>query len=388
MKLGQDARELCARHMKEAGVGEDAVEGGEDEVRLTRAQIYQALDAVPDGATPPRRSSSFGTFLQCFTETQPDGTERRLAAINQIFPGFGKLTSRFLHLFDPAVLEATRAWNQTLGDEALLLEDCDASFFNANLHPPLMPYEVWSPNSHNSLPVDRQLAVTGMQVRYDAARNRLDLIHTASGKPVRVFDLGFEGPKGRSQLFKLLEHFTLAEYLHYYPCVNVVNSLHTPPVPEGEPEPVRIRMVPRVVYADRLVLQRQTWSVPRALLPLKEHDEGDWAYFARLHAWREAHGMPDEVFVYVAEGYTPLMNDDEEAGKTGPLGSKDDYKPQYISFKNPFLVQLLARLMPRVRRRLRIVEMLPHSGHLMRMGGRRYVTELAPQWYSYVHETE
>jgi hypothetical protein len=65
-----------------------------------------------------------------------------------------------------------------------------------------------------------------------------------------------------------------------------------------------------------------------------------------------------------------------------PARSRDDYKPQYICFHNPFLVALFARLLPKVPHRLTIEEMLPNSEQLLTLGAQQHVTEWVMHWYT------
>jgi hypothetical protein len=144
-------------------------------------------------------------------------------------------------------------------------------------------------------------------------------------------------------------------------------------------------MHPRIVYEDRLVLRRKTWFVPKTLLPLRQPEESEWDYFARLNRWRLAQEIPDEVFIYLFDRGQIEGLDAEARAKIG----RDDYKPQYISFRNPFLVTLFEKLLPKVPQMLKIEEMLPSSEQLltiapdkpMAKSASRFVTEFVIQWY-------
>jgi hypothetical protein len=300
-----------------------------------------------------------------------------MGVVNATFPGFGKMISRFLHLFDSAVTHELRRWNAAVSPDSLLLEDTDASYVNANLHLPLMPYEIWMPGRHNSLPAAQHIAVTELAVTLDAAHAALRLLHQPSHKPAYVFDLGFQAHGGRSPLFRLLDRFSLAAYCSHYPLVSALNT-HWQPQPAASEAGEVPWSTPRIVYDDRLVLQRQAWHFPKALLPMRPPQESDWAYFARVNAWRLEHQLPDEVFISLFDrGHTPDMP------AAGPQPrSRDDYKPQYICFHNPFLVTLFAKLLHKVSHSLKIEEMLPNSEQLLTLGAQQHVTEWVVQWYT------
>jgi hypothetical protein len=366
----------------------DRVDRTSDEVNVSLRDLEDTEKAFPDDSAAPVSPCSFGSFIHFFVEKTPQG-EKLMGVLNSSFPGFGKMFSRFLHIFDDVVTADMRRWNESLAKESdLLLEDSDASYFNANLHPPLMPFEIRTPNGHNSLPSEKQIPVTELQVRVNEAENRLQLVHAPTGKRAYVFDLGFQGHRGRSQLFQLLEKFSLARYLYPHPVLNGINTLYAGEKEkrekvekEGEekekPRPV-IRIQPRVVYQDRIILQRKTWYVPRELLPLREPQENDWAWFCRVNEWRIQQGMPEEVFIFVVDR-SGMQNIKPEAQRKI---SRDDYKPQYISFKNPFLINLLEKGMSRVPDVFKIVEMLPNSRQLLGIGSNRYITEFVLQWYT------
>lgn len=242
-----------------------------------------------------------------------------------------------------------------------------------------MPWEVRTPNGQNRLSEEKQIPATELQVRVDEKNHRLQLIHKTSQKPVYMFDLGFQGHRGRSPLFHLLANFTPAEYLFCQPVINVINHCYRPPAEEIEDDSrPRPWTVPRTVYDGRIILQRKTWFVPKERLPYRRPAESRWSYFCRLNEWRLEHELPDEVFVYVT---TPQEMDRLKPEALDRV-SRDDYKPQYISFKNPFLVNLFEKLIARVPSVLKIEEMLPNSQQLLRLGRRRYVTEFVIQWYT------
>ncbi len=356
---------------------------GDEQINLCLEQVQQTNEAIEMPGDTGKPNGSYGIFVQLFQTSNGNGQPHLMGVLNGSFPGYGKMVSRFLHLFDGAFTRELRGWNQSLSQEALFIEDCDASYFNANLHPPLMPFEIWIPGGHNSLPAQQQIAVTELQVGLDETGQQVQLIHTPSQKRGYVFDLGFQGHGGRSQLFQLLDKFTGARYLSPYPLRTAVSKLWDPQETEQKESPQNIHLRPRIVYDGRLVLQRQAWLVPKALLPFRQPEESDSTYSIRLQAWRLEHRIPDEVFVYIF-GRGTLQNVElEERQRIG----RDDYKPQYICFENPFLVTLFEKLLRKVPATLTIEEMLPNSEQLLAIGEHRHVTEFVLQWYDQAEDT-
>ena len=356
-------------------------------LRLSLRQLTRTHEEFPLEIESCGTGCSYGSFIQFYLEKKGDGEEKLMGVLNASFPGFGKLFSRFLHIFDDTVTRDMRKWNESLAGDFLLAEDCDASYFNANLHPPLMPYEVRIPGGHNSLPPEYQLPITEMQVRLDESGKRLQLIHKPTRKRVYVFDLGFQGHKGRSQLFRLLEKFTMAEILYPLPLLNAVAGIGQKSREEEEKKTggAEIRVDPRVVYDDRIVLRRKTWHIPREKLPYKTPGESNWDYFLRLNEWRRELRLPEEVFVYVVDRFRTSGAKPGSPKKEKQILkiSRDDYKPQYISFNNPFLADLFERIIKRVPVSLKMVEMLPDSRQLLRIGESKHITEFTVQWYTH-----
>jgi len=169
-----------------------------DEINISLEQVQKANEPAHDKATF-RQACSYGVFVQLYR----DNTHLR-GVLNMAVSGYGRFLSRFLNLFDENITEDVRKWNESDMGNSLFAENCDASYLNANIHPPLMPYEIWMPGGHNSLPAEQQIPITALKVSWNESENQLQLIHEGTKKRVFVFDLGFQAEGGRSELFKLL----------------------------------------------------------------------------------------------------------------------------------------------------------------------------------------
>lgn len=337
-------------------------------VQLVSGQITDAVQAgslsVPDTAYRP---NSYGAFVQLYS------SESSLqAVINSPLPGFGKFMSRFLHLFDEEVITEVRRWNEAIAQDSIFAEIADASYFNANLHPPLLAKELRLPNGHNNLPANCQIPVTECHVELTTDQQALQLVHTPTGKRVYPFDLGFESLHSRSQLFRLLMEFSYVEWPTFGPVLQVINEQ----AKAQAADETAVWMRPRVIYEDQLILQRKAWIVPQADLPFSQKNEDEWQYFVRVNQWRFALGIPDEIFISLVDRQE-IMNQDT---KTDHSLSRDHYKPQYIHFDNPLLVGLFGRLLPKVPTALTIQEMLPGSNQLWEVNQQPHVTEFLLQW--------
>jgi hypothetical protein len=93
----------------------------------------------------------------------------------------------------------------------------------------------------------------------------------------------------------------------------------------------------------------------------------------RINQWRETNGIPPHVFVF-------LTRDKEAARKKGSKLSRDDYKPQFMSFRNWFTIDLLERMRAKATKTIFIEEMLPSGDSMLPIAGRRHPAELIVQW--------
>ncbi|MCW3104367.1 MAG: Lantibiotic dehydratase protein [Bacteroidetes bacterium] len=362
---GKKWLELFATALKEKNNGDNT------EYQFTLQDIKQVNAACGLNIQSSLRPQSYGMFAQFYTEKNASGKEELKGVLNGTFPGFGKMMSRFLHLFDEDVTQTIRKWNLALSSSDLLIEDCDASYFNANLHPPLMPYEIWMPGGHNSLPSDNQLPITDFELCI--ADEELLLVHSETKQQAYVFDLGFQGHGGRSQLFQLLEKFSLSRYLYAAPLVNAINGLNP------KSNKTEVTAVPRILYENNVILQRKGWYVPKQFLPLRSTTESNWQYYMKVNDWRIQNKIPEEVFIFV----NPNRNADNiDPGLLKKIG-RDDYKPQYIHFGDPLLVNLFEKLISKVPATLRVEEMLPSADSLLEFNSQKHVTEFVVQWYNY-----
>ncbi|CAN5826209.1 hypothetical protein BH11BAC7_BH11BAC7_04250 [soil metagenome] len=356
------------------------VSNGSEEVRFKLEHVLKTHENFPHHIKE-NTVNSHAMFVQFFVEKNKDGQEKLMGVVNAPLPGFGKLLSRFLHVFDEKITNDIRQWNQDWAEQNIFVEDCDASVFNANLHPALMPYETWMPGSQNYLPSDKHIPITDIAVFMEG--EKISLIHKPSKKHLYTFDLGFQGILGRSKLFQLLSIFSLIEHLGWSPLTNVINGIiNSNEITHGEkaaePKKNKIIVRPRILFEENIILQRKMWFIPKELLPSRQPAENDWTYFEKVNEWRMKNDIPVEVFMFVADRNT-LESLDEEAKKK--LG-KDDYKPQYINFNNPLLINLFEKAITKVPATLKIEEMLPSSEHLFQLGKEKHIVEFMVQWYA------
>ncbi|MBC9932023.1 lantibiotic dehydratase [Chitinophaga qingshengii] len=303
---------------------------------------------------------SRGMFVQVF---YPDHGAV-MGVVNALLPGMGKVAGRFLHLFDPAITATFREWNKTLYPGHLMMELNDGSVFNANIHPPLLDHEITIPGGSNNYPPEQRVSLNDIVIRLAAEPRQLELYHVPSGKPVYTFDLCLESFYNRSHFYRLLAHFNPEPRLPLRSFIMAVDQYYHSVV-----GPVQI--LPRIVFENRLVLRRKGWLVTITDIPVPVNDETEADYFLRLQYWRSARSLPQQVFVFLKSPYIPARD-----GKKGQL-HRDDYKPQYINFTQPLLVNVFRKMITRAGGYCYMEEVLPDASQ------RGTVTEHMLHWYQY-----
>jgi hypothetical protein len=190
--------------------------------------------------------------------------------------------------------------------------------------------------------------------------------------------LGLQNIGGRSQLYQLLSKFSLVRQPRALPILNAINEyyLHSESR-EEQKDKNQERIRPRITLENQVILQRKAWFIPKQILPKRMNRETDWYYFARVNKWRGEYGIPDEMFMHIIPDRALNYAQPEPRAKVGRV----DYKPQYISFKNPFLIKLFESLIVKAPGECKIEEMLPNSNQLLKVAESRRVTELVVQWY-------
>jgi hypothetical protein len=321
------------------------------------------------GAVSSKAGIARGLFVQFYNEQQ-NGERLLHGVVNAPLPGMGKVAGRFLHLFDPDVTRSFLEWNTALHPAQLLMELNDGSVFNANIHPPLLPYEIGMPGGNNNYPQHRRILLRDVQVRYNPERDLLALYHT-SGQEIYAYDLCLESFYNRSHFYQLLAHFNPDFRLPLRQLIAAADQRYVQSLAPQE----GIQLKPRIVFEGTVVLRRKGWLLRTTLIPVQESTETDAAYFVRLHAWREQHQLPEHGFLFLRSPYIPAT-----PGASGKL-QRDDYKPQYMCFTQPLLVILFKKLLSRAGEYCYLEEMLPHADHLQ--GSAATVTEYMLHWYKY-----
>ena len=348
-----------------------------EEIHLKEADLARAISQVPPSPEPRRSISVFAHHLP------EEGERPSRLMLNGLYTGFGKYFSRFLVLLPEEVQEDLRDTHRDRGGPRLA-EICGDANFNANLHPPILPWEISYPSGESGVN-EMQIRAADLSVDIDPRNEfKLRLRQGSDGPEVVPVDLGFLNPRMRPPLFQLLSHFTpAAAYTLHLPESPVDESNFEPPTQEAPPvEFPTVIHRPRITYENRLVLGRRKWWLTTDAFPSRQKGEDDAAYFVRVQRWRESLGLPREIFLRLRPLPQTTTSADSKEEKTEPAPTPAPrlrqhlYKPQYIDFANPLLVDLFGRASENLVHFIATLEeCLPGKGHLAVAGDDRFVTE-------------
>ncbi len=333
-------------------------------------ETNKQLGIIPDLT----KKHSAGAFIQCAFTGDPATPECTGIMVNSLSAAYGKMFSRFLYLFDDDITHDVRkSILDCMPANGLFAELQDAAYHNANLHPTLMPYEVRIPGGHIALSAEQQINTAMLRVSPNHDRESVQLIDTVTGKRVYSFDLGFQAPVGRSELFQLLCIFSYADYTSPQTLLTYINNK----IFEATPKDKGVIIQPRIVYENNIVLQRKSWKIPLSIVPVRNSNEDFTSYYTRIIQWKNDLQLPGRVFVRAIE--KSKRAELVESGKAG----RDDYKPQYIDFNTVLFISLFEKLVTKAEDSIYIEEMYPLPEQQLSIHGENHVTEFYLQINDY-----
>lgn len=310
------------------------------------------------------KQTSYGVLGQFYYNN-----EKLSMVVNGIYSGFGKNFGRFLWSNKKLVASLKSFLNTFKEKESLLIENIDASLFNANSHPPYLDYQITSTGFQQLYNTENLINLNQINVTLDGEGN-LQLTQNNTGKVIIPINIGLEGEKYRSEFYKFLGHFNCQKNIEIGDILNQINKKYASSLEECV-------LYPRIVYNGNITLQRKAWVYNKDFLPDPDNNE-DWEFFYKINIWREKRDLPNEVFVKL------LTADDsnELTNQTIKLIGEDSYKPQYISFSQPVSLRLLSTLIRKAPTSIVFQEMLPKKTDMVDISGHKFVTEYGFEWYN------
>lgn len=355
-KLQEEVDFLALKYWKEAVLEKFAqLNDANEELIQFNADFFADL---PKSQNLAQKSSS-GMFVQF-----SDNKEGVSGVINALLPGMGKVSGRFLSLFDEKVTQSFVQHNEKLFSDQIKVELNDASTFNANIHPALLTHELELPGGNNIYPLAQRFNIRDLKVKYNTERKVLTL-HSGDLE-LFSYDLSLESFYNRSNLYQLLAHFNPDARVSLQPFIQLVDQFYLDKHPVPAPD---IFVLPRIVYAGNVIIRRKTWRIKTEIIPVQALAESDFSYFIKLINWLERNRIPSEVFIFLRK----------RAYQAKPKGKReglhDDYKPQYLSFDNPLLIGMFKKLLLRAGEYITLEEVFPKPDQ-------NTVREYLIQWYN------
>ncbi len=302
-----------------------------------------------------KEHKSKASLIQLFEE---DGKIKAFA--DTIFMGYGKMFGRVLHLFPEELTNKIKENNLEINKAHLSVECVDASVYNPNVHPSLVPLEFQMPGSQNNLPKSNRISIEDLEICLK--NNSLTLEHKSLSKEIITYNFGFEALENRSPMYQLLMAFGLQSASPELLNILLDHNL-------SKKEDSGIINKPRISIGEHLVIQRRSWGIPKTLIPQKLNAGDHASYFIKINEWRKSLSIPAIAFI--------KLNSDEYPGNK-KIARSDDYKPQFMDFQSPLMVQLFAKLLNKVPEVLKIEEALP--GIDMSGKEEEYVSEYLLEW--------
>jgi hypothetical protein len=151
-----------------------------------------------------------------------------------------------------------------------------------------------------------------------------------------------------------MAHFNEEEKLFLPPFIGLVDAHYL----KAEEEQIgEILSLPRIVYEKTVIIRRKTWRIKTNSIPAQQPSEPDYDYFIRINDWRIKHELPTSIFLFLRKRSFFIKPSVQKNAKKE--GLNDDYKPQFISFGQPLLIELFKRLLARAGDYVILEEMLP-----------------------------
>ncbi|MGV9534811.1 lantibiotic dehydratase [Streptosporangium sandarakinum] len=289
---------------------------------IPREAVNAAADLLP--AWVHARPVSYSYFVQ----PVPGGG----LAVNHVYAGFARFTSRFLPQLDPSATAAVTEWlHRVLGPDTVQYRPVLG--FNANLHPMVTTREVGEDPRWADLPPEE------LDLLHDEDTELVRVVDRATGRPLSVLYLGFLVPYSLPDRTAPLT----ADLVCGHPALSGL---------AGRRETGGVTELGRLTH-DGIVLQRRKWKFAGdAATALREafRSEHPAVAAARLRA---RHGLPEHLF---AEASTAV---DSLAGFLRKLRAA---KPQYVDLGNALHLRCLPAHLERYPEDIALVEALPVPG--------------------------
>jgi lantibiotic biosynthesis protein len=290
-------------------------------------------------------SSSFGVYFQ----TVNNNLDR--VVINNFSNGNGSNVSRFLISFPNEYSKDVKEYNKNRDSKTILTEVKDASINNTNIFPPLC----------DSLIIVNEDLTLKNCYRYISLKNIFiskndfnELILTnEKGVEIEPQIFSLEGIIQKSKFTQFLEIFNKTDNSGFSLYLNSLNNNY-------KSLNKNISVIPRLVFKDKIVIQRKKWFVKKEFLLGILNKKTLAENFLSINVWIKRNKIPSKIFIKIME--QDFKN-----------GQNDNYKPQFIDFESPIFMLLIINLIKKSEETIELTEMYPNSNNVEESGG--YVKE-------------
>jgi hypothetical protein len=277
-------------------------------MELPREGFAALLEEIPHRYQPPLGSCQF---------VQPVDPEGTLWVLNRLFEGSGRYVSRYGAILEEPMRQRfaehfiARSIVKIDGEEADLLDLMFTCGSMVNLRIPQTVKVLEMPEERVDLPAGRRVRLSELRVQADLAAESFRLTDSR-GRWLLAVHMSSLNNVFLPVIIRLLSLFGPFETRQVFP---------RPPLGSiGE-----TRLSERLVCG-RLVIRRKRWEITLRSLPDGMLDASEADAFERVQRWHRAAGLPSQVFLF------------EQMHQGG--NDVQSFKPQYIDFGSPSLVNL------------------------------------------------
>lgn len=305
-----------------------------------------------------RHKRSALRFVSCYCQPLAEANGQVSLFVSSLVRGPARPLLRFLGSSGNGdarmMLHRLRDWISEQSPDAEVCEVADCFDFNVNLHP-RVTRKLIDYSGHIAASQDGLIRLGDLFVSAGPG-GHTHLSIQGSPKEIIPADLGMMADLFQPFVYRLLVILGGAPELSPF--------LFNPYWWRCESSPsAEVEHFPRLRFGN-CILRRRAWSIPRKLLPLRQQNEDDLLYFARVRAWQRSIGLPDRVFCREADARKWMRKLRQRSDRKNWL----KHKPEFIHFGNFFLLLVFEKLVAGAER-LYIEEMLPdqHSWQFWNM---------------------
>lgn len=296
------------------------------ERHVERAGLQNLLSDLPAFVQTPLTLAYYCQVI--FREEQP------WLVLNSVQSGFGRTLARFHY----AAGQGNECCHQANGSSQPLPVSIQGVFgSNINLRVDPLPYEIVYPGVVSERPLEEQLPLSDLSVRYHAGTGRLQLFSRRLQSALLPAHMGMMSDYWLPPLYKFLIRAFSEAPIDPLWSLRLIDAQGM----EAGRATSGVTRSPRLIVGSTIV-DRAHWLVAADAVPRREKQETDQDYWLKVERWRAQHDIPQECFLRVnAFDLTARTTSLKDLAERNQLSKKR--KPLPIDFQNYFLLQVFER---------------------------------------------